>query len=238
MSYLAAQTRTVTFVPTVASLPLRPPAMLAKAAASLDVLTSGRLQLGLGAGAFWEAIEAMGGPRRTKREAVDALDEAITVIRGMWSTQRSIRTTGRHYRVEGVHPGPAPSPNLGIWLGSLGPRMLALTGARADGWLPSSSYLPFEQLGEAVHRLDTAATDAARDPPQLRKVYNLMGIIGPENSTPFQGSVRQWADQITTAVTDHGMNGFVYWPADDHQRQIDVFAHEVVPLACQALPTR
>lgn len=87
--------------------------MLAKAAASLDVLTSGRLQLGLGAGAFWEAVEAMGEPHRTKREAVDALDEAITVIRGMWSTERSLRFTGRHYRVAGVRPGPRPSPGMG-----------------------------------------------------------------------------------------------------------------------------
>ncbi|WP_030661758.1 LLM class flavin-dependent oxidoreductase [Streptomyces cellulosae] len=237
ISYLAARTRTVTFVPAVASLPLRPPAMLAKAAASLDLLTSGRLRLGLGAGAFWEAIDAMGGPLRGKREAVDALDEAITVIRGMWSGERSVRFTGQHYQVKGVHPGPQPGTNLSIWLGSYGPRMLALTGARADGWLPSSSFLPPDRLGEAVTRLNTAAADAGRDPAQLRKVYNLNGIISPVNGTdPFQGSVRQWADQIITAAADHGMNGFVYWPGDDHERQIDLFAQEVIPLVREALP--
>ncbi|MCZ0984819.1 LLM class flavin-dependent oxidoreductase [Streptomyces diastatochromogenes] len=72
MAFLAARTERVTFVPTVANLPLRPPAMLAKAAASFDLLSGGRLQLGLGAGAFWEPIAAMGGPRRGKKEAVDA----------------------------------------------------------------------------------------------------------------------------------------------------------------------
>ena len=59
IAYLAARTQRVRFFPDVANLPLRPPAMLAKAAASLDVLTRGRVEIGLGAGAFWEAIEAM-----------------------------------------------------------------------------------------------------------------------------------------------------------------------------------
>ncbi|MGI3199492.1 LLM class flavin-dependent oxidoreductase [Streptomyces sp. GLT-R25] len=137
ISYLAGATKKVTFVPTVANLPLRPPAMLAKSAASLDVLAPGRIQLGLGTGAFWDAIEAMGGPRREPKEAVAALDEAIGITRLMWSGERSVRFKGEHYSLAGVHPGPAPSPDLGIWLGAYGPRMLALTGRKADGWMPS-----------------------------------------------------------------------------------------------------
>ncbi len=69
----------------MANLPLRPPAVLAKAAASIDVLSNGRFELGLGAGAFWDAIEAMGGPRRSPGGAVDALAEAIEIIRRAWS---------------------------------------------------------------------------------------------------------------------------------------------------------
>jgi alkanesulfonate monooxygenase SsuD/methylene tetrahydromethanopterin reductase-like flavin-dependent oxidoreductase (luciferase family) len=65
-------------------LPLRPPAMIAKQAASLDVLSGGRFELGLGAGAFWEAIGAMGGPVRSGREALEALEEAIQIIRAFW----------------------------------------------------------------------------------------------------------------------------------------------------------
>src|ERR1700733_10150723 len=71
--------------PNVATLPLRPPAMLARAAASLDILSGGRVELGLGTGAFWDAIAAMGGPRRTAGESVDALREAIAVIRALWT---------------------------------------------------------------------------------------------------------------------------------------------------------
>ena len=61
---IAAATERIGLFPDVASLPLRPPAMMAKAAASLDLLSGGRVELGLGAGGFWDAIEAYGGPRR------------------------------------------------------------------------------------------------------------------------------------------------------------------------------
>src|SRR2546429_7731894 len=85
ISVLAAQTSRIRLFPDVANLPLRPPAVLAKAAASVDLLSGGRFELGLGAGGFWDAIAAMGGPRRSPGEAVDALEEAIAVMRLMWS---------------------------------------------------------------------------------------------------------------------------------------------------------
>ncbi|MFD3939134.1 LLM class flavin-dependent oxidoreductase [Streptomyces sp. NPDC058611] len=229
MSFLAAGTDRIAFVPTVANLPLRPPAMLAKAAASFDVLSGGRLRLGLGAGAFWEAIEAMGGPRRGKGEAVDALAEAIDVIRALWSGQRSARAGGAHYRVAGIHPGPTPSADLGLWLGSYGPRMLALTGAKADGWIPSLSYLGPDRLAEATARIDDAALQAGRDPAAIRKVYNLNGLITPTSTGPFHGPAEQWVEQIHELVEGFGMNGFVYWPEQDHQRQLALFAREVAP---------
>ena len=234
LTYLAGRTERITFVPTVATLPLRPPAMLAKAAASLDLLTGGRVQLGLGAGAFWDAIVAMGGPRRAPAEAVAALEEAIAVIRAMWSDERSIKVEGAHYRVTGLHPGPPPSPGLGIWLGAYGPRMLALTGAVADGWLPSHAFFGVDKLPAAIARIDDAAQAAGRDPAHLRRVYNIAGLIGPETSEPFRGTVEQWTDQLL-AVHALGMNGFVYWPADDHERQLARFAEEVVPAVRAAL---
>ncbi|HEY8722120.1 LLM class flavin-dependent oxidoreductase [Pengzhenrongella sp.] len=85
LSVIAGQTSTVRVVPNVTNLPLRPPAVLARAAASLDLLSGGRVELGIGAGAFWDAIVAMGGPRRTPGESVEALAEAITVLRALWA---------------------------------------------------------------------------------------------------------------------------------------------------------
>src|SRR5512132_4301109 len=144
LAYAAARTERVRLVPDVVNLPLRPPAVLAKAAASLDVLSGGRLELGLGAGAFWEAIAAMGGPRRSGPESVDALEEAIAILRAFWAMQRSVTLEGAHYAVRGARPGPAPAHPIGLWLGAYGPRMLALTGRLGDGWLPSVPRMPVE----------------------------------------------------------------------------------------------
>src|SRR5579859_4192107 len=92
LTAMAMRTKRLTVFPDVANLPLRPPAMMAKAAASLDVLSGGRFELGLGAGGFWDAIKAMGGPVRTPGESVDSLEEAIRVIRMMWSGERGLRS--------------------------------------------------------------------------------------------------------------------------------------------------
>src|SRR3954449_6986007 len=106
---LAARTERVRFFPDVANLPLRPPAVMAKAAASIDLLSEGRFELGVGAGAFWEGIGGMGGPTRSGPESVDALEEAIEVIRLMWSGERSVAFDGKHYSLDGLHPGPVPA---------------------------------------------------------------------------------------------------------------------------------
>src|SRR3954462_6059378 len=85
LSVIAARTTAVRVAPNVANLPLRHPVVLARSVATLDRLSGGRVELGLGTGAFWDAIAAAGGPRRTPGEAVEALEEAIAVIRGLWS---------------------------------------------------------------------------------------------------------------------------------------------------------
>src|SRR5688572_1812127 len=124
LSMIAARTSRISLFPDVANLPLRPPAVLAKAAASIDVLSGGRFELGLGAGSFWDAIEAYGGPRRSPGEALAALDEAISVIRAIWSGERNLRLDGAYYRLAGAQSGPVPPHPIGIWLGVYGPRAL------------------------------------------------------------------------------------------------------------------
>lgn len=235
LTFLAARTERVALVPTVANLPLRPPAMLAKAAASLDLLSGGRVRLGLGAGAFWDAIVAMGGPRRSPAEAVQALEEAVDVIRAMWSGERSVRVPGDFYALHGSHPGPTPGPHLAIWLGAYGPRMLALTGRKADGWMPSLAYLPVDRAAEAVRRVEAAAAQTGRDPAAIRKVYNLNGLIGDAAQGPFHGPAEQWVEDILSLVEDVGMNAFASWPDRDHRAQIERFAEEVAPEVRAAL---
>ena len=183
LSFVAARTSRVRLVPDVASLPLRPPAVLAKAAASLDVLSEGRVELGLGAGAFWDGIAAMGGPRRTPKQSVDALEEALAVLRAFWRGDDPVRVDGEHYRVHGLRPGPAPAHPIGIWLGAYGPRMLRLTGRLADGWLPSLGFGKFTE-DELVARhddIDAAARAAGRDPSEIHRALNV--TLGPQRDS-------------------------------------------------------
>jgi|SRR5579884_2396703 len=104
IAFLLGQTDRIRIFPDVANLPLRPPALLAKQAASLDRLSHGRFELGLGAGAFWDAIRAMGGPVRTPREALTALREAIEIVRAFWGG-RPLRHRGEIYQAVGARPG-------------------------------------------------------------------------------------------------------------------------------------
>jgi alkanesulfonate monooxygenase SsuD/methylene tetrahydromethanopterin reductase-like flavin-dependent oxidoreductase (luciferase family) len=231
MATVLARTERVRVFPDVSNLPLRQPAVLAKSAASLDVLSGGRFELGLGAGAFWEAVEAMGGPRRTPGEAVDALAEAIEVIRLMWSDQRSVRFDGRFYRLSGVKPGPQPAHRVGIWLGVGGRRTLALVGRTADGWVPSSGWATPDRLPDMHARIDEAAVATGRDPAGITRVYNVWGLIdGTDGAGGFlQGGVTQWVDELTELVLEHGMDTFVFGPSDDALMQVRRFAADVVP---------
>jgi alkanesulfonate monooxygenase SsuD/methylene tetrahydromethanopterin reductase-like flavin-dependent oxidoreductase (luciferase family) len=229
IAYLAGMTSRVRFFPDVSSLPLRPPAVLAKAAASLDVLTGGRVELGLGAGAFWDAIVAMGGPRRTPGQAVEATEEAIDVIRLVWSGERGVRYEGRHYGLAGLHTGPKPAHDIGIWVGAGGPRMLDLIGRKADGWVPSAPWAPPEDLPEHLRRIEDAAAAAGRDGGSIRRVYNISGSIGTATVERFVGPVSLWVDQLAR-LAETGMDAFIFWPVgEDPVGQVEAFAGEVAP---------
>ena len=235
ISTLVPVTERVRFFPDVASLPLRPPAMLAKAAASLDVLSGGRVEVGLGAGAFWEAIEAMGGPRRSPGEAVRSVEEAIKVMRLAWSKERSVRFDGEIYTLKGLKPGPHPAHEIGIWVGAGGPRMLSLIGRLADGWVPSMGWATPDKLPGMHGRIDEGAARAGRDPGEIQRLYNLSGTIGSEGDGLLEGPASKWVEQLSRFALELGMDTFIYWPAEDHVRQIELFADEVVPAVREAV---
>lgn len=175
---LLAGTTRVSFFPDVANLPLRPPAVLAKTAATLDLLSGGRFELGLGAGAYWQAISTLGVDRLSARQSVDALEEAVAVIRSMWRGERGVDVAGVHYSLHGPNTGPTPAHEIGIWLGAQGPRTLALSGRVADGWAaPIPSYLPYEEWARAQERIDAAAHEAGRSPAQIRRIAQVVGTI-------------------------------------------------------------
>lgn len=231
LSTIAAQTTRVRVAPNVANLPLRPPVVLARSVASLDILSGGRVELGIGAGAFLDAIEAVGGTRLTPGQSVDALAEAIEVIRAVWATPgRAIRHEGDHYRIVGARPGLAPAHPVELWLGAYKPRMLALTGAKADGWLPSMAYAAPEELPAMNAAIDEAAEAAGRRPQDIRRLYNISGTFG-RGSGMLQGQPREWAEQLAELTLASGIS--TYLLSVDSDDEVRRFAEDVAPAVRQ-----
>jgi alkanesulfonate monooxygenase SsuD/methylene tetrahydromethanopterin reductase-like flavin-dependent oxidoreductase (luciferase family) len=222
LSYAAGRTERIRLLPDVVNLPLRPPAMLAKAAASLDLLSGGRVELGVGAGAFWDAIEAMGGRRLTPRQSVDALEEAIEILRRFWSGERSVTVEGEHYRVAGAKPGPAPAHPIGIWVGAYGPRMLRLTGRLGDGWLPSlgEGFMTAEDAPRMHAVIDEAAERAGRDPSSVERAVNVM-------APAEDGGAAEWLARIATELRFSTI--LVGVPSDDAVGFVRRLGEDVAP---------
>jgi alkanesulfonate monooxygenase SsuD/methylene tetrahydromethanopterin reductase-like flavin-dependent oxidoreductase (luciferase family) len=230
IGHLLSRTSRIRIFPSVANLPLRPPAMMAKAAASLDLLSDGRFELGLGAGASLDAVAGMGGPRRTPGESVEAVEEAIGILRHAWEADGSLRHEGRHYRLD-YKPGPPPAHPIRIWLGAYRPRMLELTGRLADGWIPSFGYLGPEDAPAARERIDEAARAAGREPSDLARIYNLSGTItdgGPTRKL-LDGPVEHWIEVLAGFNAELGFDGFMLGPAEPEPEQIERFGAEVAP---------
>jgi alkanesulfonate monooxygenase SsuD/methylene tetrahydromethanopterin reductase-like flavin-dependent oxidoreductase (luciferase family) len=222
LTWVAAQTERVRLSGNVLNLPLRPPAVLARAAASLDLLSGGRFELGLGAGSFWEAIEAMAGPNRSRGGAVAALSEAIDIIRAIWdpTERRGVYVDGEHYRVHGAKRGPEPAHDISIWLGALKPPMLRLIGEKADGWLPSLAYLRDGDLARGNRVIDEAAAEVGRDPREIKRLLN----IPPDVAT---------VDRLMPLVLEEGVSIFILWADDPHV--IELWGREAAPALREAV---
>ncbi len=238
---LLGETSRVRFFPDVANLPLRPPAMLAKAAASLDLLSGGRFELGLGGGGNQQGLAALGGPQLTPGETVDAFEEAIAVIRAMWTGGSALRFEGKHYRLADIQSGPVPAHPIGIWVGARRPRMLRLTGRLADGWIAPIST-PYEDKPGAQALIDEAARNAGRAPSEVRRIMQLVGTVtdspltterprqGPGNQ-PIRTTPAVWGKIVAELVHEERFDAFNFVPEQQTPEQIRRFATEVVPAA-------
>ena len=140
LTWVAAQTERIRLAGNVLNVPMRPAPVLARASASLDLLSGGRFELGLGAGGFWDAMAGMGVTRRTPGESVEQLGEAIDVMRELWRAgdRAATKYDGKYYQLKGAKRGAAAGarhPDLGGRLqaadaaagGGEGGRMAALT---------------------------------------------------------------------------------------------------------------
>jgi len=229
LSWVAGQTSRIHLAANVLNLPLRQPAVLARSAASLDQLSGGRLELSLGAGAFWEGITAMGGPRRSPGEAVAALEEAIQVMRGILDAASStpFSFTGRHYRLESALRGPAPAHNIPIWIGARKERMLRLIGRQADGWLVTRGYLQPGEFQAGNQIIDQAARQAGRDPREIRRLVNISGTFSSVSEGFLQGPPQKWVDDLLPIVVEQGAGTLILMT--DDAETMEQFAREVIP---------
>jgi alkanesulfonate monooxygenase SsuD/methylene tetrahydromethanopterin reductase-like flavin-dependent oxidoreductase (luciferase family) len=245
---LAGRTERLRFMTNVANLALRPPAMLAKTAASLDVLSGGRFELGLGGGRSWPQIVGMGGPRWKPGQVVQATEEAITIMHALWRPGPPIGVQGEIFRLPGVTPGPAPAHRVGVWLGAAGPRMLRLTGRGADGWIAPLGT-PYETKPAAQDLIDAAARQAGREPTDIRRVIQLVGSVTDHAHTterPRTGSGGQpirttpdvWARVIAEFLTTERFDTVNFVPEHETADQIERFGTEVMPAALELAELR
>jgi alkanesulfonate monooxygenase SsuD/methylene tetrahydromethanopterin reductase-like flavin-dependent oxidoreductase (luciferase family) len=178
LAWVAARTSTITVASRVLGMPYRNPAVVAKMAASLQMLSGGRLILGVGGGSSDEGMAAAGAGMLTPRTKTDGLEDALRIIRGLWWSEPGFSYEGVVHSVRDATIEPRPSEPIPIWTGTYGPRGLALTGELADGWIPSLDLVPPERARETRERILDAAVRAGRAPEAITCVYNLEVRIG------------------------------------------------------------
>ncbi|CPT98204.1 luciferase family protein [Mycobacteroides abscessus] len=178
-----------------------------------------------------------GGIERSPAESLGALDEAIQIMQQTWATDAPgpVLMDGTYYKIIGSSRGPAPLHKINIWVGGYKPRMLDLIGRRADGWLPSLSYLPggAEDLTHLNRLIDNAATAANRRPTDIRRILNLDGHFSSRRQGFLHGTPRSWAQDLAELSSHYGISGFIF--ATDDPSTIQRIATEVVPETRQLL---
>ena len=230
LTWIAASTTRIRVATRVLGVPYRPPAIVAKMAETLDRLSSGRLILGLGGGYSDAEFRAFGLTTPTPREKVDGLEEAIQIIRGLWSQPR-FSFPGRLYRTEGADLEPKPTHRIPIWLGTFGDRALRVTGRHADGWIPSLGYLPDDDLLAMRGKVLAARGDDGQDfTYALNLTIHVGGRPDPARPELVAGTAEQIAERLRRFIKT-GFNAFnVITSVPGQMDQLQRIATEVLPL--------
>lgn len=252
LTALAAQTQRLHAGCLVTSVIYRHPAVLANMGATLDVVTGGRLELGIGAGWFEAETVAYGMPFPRTGERLAQLEEALQVIRMLW-TQDYSDFKGRHFTLTQARcePKPVQKPNPTIWVGGQGEKVtLRVVAAQADGW--DTDMLPLDVY---AHKLDVLAQHCARvgrDPTTVRKMIHFAGVIAEDERTAQQraealaqqwntsvaelrgrvlmGTPQQAAEQLM-AYSERGVEHFVLSLAAPYDmKMVELYINEVAPM--------
>ena len=225
LTWIAARTTRIGIASRVLGVPFRRPAMVAKAAESLQRLSGGRFVLGLGGGYADGEIAALTGAPLTPGEKIAGLADALHIIRAAWAG--AVTYAGALHSVTGLELTPRPAQPIPIWLGTYGPRALALTGRMADGWIPSLGFAPPQQVPELLDRIRTASVAAGRPPDAVRAVYNVPVDLRSDTAADgvVTGSPQEVAEQLA-AFAELGFTGVNVMPASAQERRL---ADEMLP---------
>jgi alkanesulfonate monooxygenase SsuD/methylene tetrahydromethanopterin reductase-like flavin-dependent oxidoreductase (luciferase family) len=248
LGFVLGATSRITGAVIMTNLLSRPAPILARTITGLSTISGGRVILGLGAGGMWEEIVALGVPRLAPAARIRALEEAIVVVRALSGGGDPVTFDGEFTHVTALTPAAAPTPP--IWVGSLGPKALAVTGRHADGWIPGHlADWRSTTVAESRPIVDEAAASVGRSPGDVATIYNVSGRIirAPIAETRdhegrwIGGGVTQWVEELTFAVRAHGAAAFIYLvaPGDSiSDTTLNLWAHEVVPAVRQAIAGR
>ncbi len=212
--YIAALTE-VELVTGIIILPQRQTALVAKQAAEVDLLTGGRLRLGVGLG--WNAVEyeALGKSFNNRGRR---LGEQVELMRELW-TQPTVTHHGEHERVTGagILPMPIQRP-IPIWFGAVAEPALRRAGALADGWFP-------QWLGPKLHAAKGIVADAARAAGRDPSTIGMEGRVawGPDGLDRLLAEVQEWRDEGATHLSVSTM-GAGFASVDDHLRALEAVA--------------
>jgi probable F420-dependent oxidoreductase len=219
--YLAAITRSVELVTGVVILPQRQTVLVAKQAAEVDLLSGGRLRLGVGIG--WNAVEYEAlGEDFSNRGARSA--EQIELLRRLW-TEQSVTFEGRHHRVTGAGLAPLPVQRpIPVWIGAASAPGYRRAGRLADGWFPM--FEPGPQLDEARAVVEQGAAEAGRDPASI----GMEGRVTWRGDDDAVGSaLTAWAQAGASHVSINTM-GAGLTTVDDHLAVLTTAAKLLQPL--------
>ena len=226
----------------------RPAPVLARTVTGLSTISGERVVLGLGAGGMWEEIVALGVPRLSPAARIRALEEAIVVVRALSGGGDPVTFDGEFYQVTELTPAAAPTPP--IWVGSLGPKNLAVTGRTPDGWIPGHlADWRSRQVAESRPIVDEAAASVGRDPADVDTVYNVSGRLESDPTRETRddegrwtgGGVAQWVEELTFAVLEQSAAAFIYLvpPGESiSDTTLNLWVHEVVPAIREAIAMR
>jgi alkanesulfonate monooxygenase SsuD/methylene tetrahydromethanopterin reductase-like flavin-dependent oxidoreductase (luciferase family) len=168
LTYMAARHPQLTFGHAVLCQSFRNPALLAHMGATLHFLSGGRFILGLGAGGQQEEYRAYGYDFPSAHTRVEQLEEALQIIKAMWTDERAT-FAGRHYHVSEARCAPRPDPIPTIMVGAFKPKMLRLTAKYADWWNVSSTGV--KDYRRLVEECERACVEVGRDPVTLRRSW-------------------------------------------------------------------